>query len=84
MLSLTVQSLERGRAEVGQAAPIAVGAGVAAGDRQSRDGRGDIRVDLEHPARVVAGDGDRALARTIVDRGRIARIAQLELTLRSA
>ena len=68
---------QRGRAAiVVQAAAVRV-AGIAAGDRQSRDRRRDTRVDLEHPARPAAAD--RHARRRARDRLRPARVAQLEL-----
>ena len=59
------------------AAIVAVAGGIAAGHRQTRDRRGDQRIDLEHPARVVAAD--RHARRRAGDRGRARRVTQLEL-----
>ena len=67
---------QRDRAVVVQAAAVAV-VGVAAGDRQSRDRRGDTPVDLEHPAEPAAAD--RHARRRARDRLGPARVAQLEL-----
>ena len=67
---------QRESCPVVQAAAVA-DAGVAAGDRQSRDGRRDTRIDLEHPAQPAAAD--RHARRRARDRLRPGRVAQLEL-----
>src|SRR5262249_12129419 len=69
-----------GGAVVGDAAALAEMAGVAAGDRQPRDRRGDTSVDSEHAAGMVAADGQQVRARAR-DGLRPGLVAQLELTL---
>ena len=67
VLPLTVQLVSVSVPLVVQAAAVAA-AGVAAGDGQPRDRRGDATVDLEHPAGLVAADGQQVRAGPVIVR----------------